>query len=153
MEVLVQRSASSGTVNDLLASLALREPSICSTSAELELGIEVEDADELLDEEALSDQDRQQLEVRPRAAVARPRQPAAFPATPGCAILSQTRPDGRRIGRGLAAGRLPPLIREPPACLPPLPGNPANGGCPTAALSDMPGGAVQLAVEGAPGLL
>jgi hypothetical protein len=68
MEVLTHthhRSASAGTVDELLASLALREPSVCSTSAE-ETGIGVEDAE--LDEEALSDQDSQQLQVRCPAA-------------------------------------------------------------------------------------
>jgi hypothetical protein len=58
MQVLLQRSTSAGTVDELLAGLALREPSVdgCSLS----------DGDltpEDVDVEALSDQDSQQLQV------------------------------------------------------------------------------------------
>jgi hypothetical protein len=60
MQALLQRSMSAGTVDELLAGLALREPSVdgCSLSVE-----DDEHLPEDVDIEALSDQDSQQLQV------------------------------------------------------------------------------------------
>lgn len=64
MQVLLQRSTSAGTVDELLAGLALREPSVdgCSLS-EVILEEDGDNPPQDVDVEALSDQDSQQLQV------------------------------------------------------------------------------------------
>ena len=69
MEVLLPRSSSGNAVDDLLAGLALREPSLGGTSADGDADV-LEDAQarggEDIDEDVdtLSDQDSHQLQVR-----------------------------------------------------------------------------------------